>query len=78
MSPLGESRRFGDVRATSALFLIADVRREDRLVRKVPMSDITVQKVATMANFTYRCPRALPVPLSMKCRRVQAVHFTAS
>jgi len=40
MSPLGESRRFGDVRATSALFLIADVRREDRQVRKVPRADI--------------------------------------
>jgi hypothetical protein len=42
MSPLSESRRFGDVRATSALSLIADVRREDRQVRKVPKGDIVL------------------------------------
>ena len=35
-SAKGQSRRFGDVRATSALPLIADVRCEDQQVRKVP------------------------------------------
>ena len=36
MSVEGQSRRFGDVRATSVLPFIADVRWEDRQVRKVP------------------------------------------
>ena len=39
MSGLGQSRRFGDVRGISALPLIADVRPEDRQVRKVPTTD---------------------------------------
>jgi hypothetical protein len=37
---MGQSRRFGDVRVTSALLLIADVRQRGRQVRKVPISDI--------------------------------------
>jgi hypothetical protein len=37
MSASGQSRRFGDVRATSALPLIADARCEDQQVRKVPI-----------------------------------------
>jgi hypothetical protein len=40
MSEMGQSRRFGDVRGISALPLIADVRCEDRQVRKVPGADI--------------------------------------
>ena len=39
-SALGLSRRFGDVRATSALPLIADVRCEDQQIRKVPETDM--------------------------------------
>ena len=39
MSETGQLRRFGDVRAISALPLIADVRCEDRQVRKVPGTD---------------------------------------
>jgi len=37
---MGQSRRFDDVRATSALPLIADVRCEDQHVRKVPEGDM--------------------------------------
>ena len=40
MSGTGQSRRFGDVPATSALPLIADARCEDQQVRKVPTGDI--------------------------------------
>ena len=40
MSVAGQSRRFGDVRVTSALPLIADVRRENREVRKVPNLEV--------------------------------------
>jgi hypothetical protein len=36
-SPMGQSSGFGDVRATSALPLIADIRWEDRQVRFVPI-----------------------------------------
>src|ERR1700732_742265 len=36
----GHSRRFGDVRATSASPLIADIHRKGRHVSKVPRSDI--------------------------------------
>jgi hypothetical protein len=39
MSQLGQSRRFNDVPVTSALPLIADLRRKDRHVRKVPEAD---------------------------------------
>jgi hypothetical protein len=39
MSALGQSRRFNDVRVTSALPLIADLCRKDRHVRKVPMNE---------------------------------------
>src|SRR5712664_2677714 len=35
-SEMGYSRRFGDVRVTSAFPLIADVRQRGRQVRKVP------------------------------------------
>jgi hypothetical protein len=37
MSVEGQSRRFNDVRATSALPLITDLRRKDRHVRFVPI-----------------------------------------
>src|SRR3954447_11853148 len=37
MSQLGQSRQFSEVRATSALPLIADVRCEDQKVRRVPI-----------------------------------------
>jgi hypothetical protein len=40
MSVVGQSRQFGDVQAISALPLIADVRREDRQVRKVPQAEM--------------------------------------
>jgi hypothetical protein len=42
MSASGQSRRFDDVRATSALPLIADLPRNDRRFRKVPNSDVGV------------------------------------
>ena len=42
MTASGQSRRFGDVRATSALPLIADVRCEDQQVRKVPESEVAI------------------------------------
>ena len=35
-----QSRRLGDVRVDSGLPLIADVRREDRQVRKVPTTEM--------------------------------------
>jgi hypothetical protein len=38
----GQSRRFGDVRATSALPLIADARCEDQQVRKVPTTEVAI------------------------------------
>jgi len=37
---MGQSRRFDDVRATSALPLITDLRQKDRHVRLVPLPDI--------------------------------------
>ena len=40
MTASGQSRRFDDVRATSALPLIADVRCEDQQVRKVPKTEV--------------------------------------
>ena len=40
MSQMGQSRRFGDVRVTSAFPLIADVRQRGRQVRKVPTRDM--------------------------------------
>ncbi len=36
---MGQSRQFGDVRVTSALPLIADLRQKKRYVRNVPVSD---------------------------------------
>ena len=41
-SALGQPRQFSDVRGTSALPLIADVRCEDRQVRSVPNPEIIV------------------------------------
>ena len=38
MSELGHSRQFVDVRVTSALPLIADLRQKDRHVRNVPLA----------------------------------------
>lgn len=40
MSAWGQSRRFDIVRVTSALPLIADLRRKDRHVRLVPNSEV--------------------------------------
>src|SRR6266849_4028969 len=40
MTAPGQSRRFNDVRVTSALPLIADLRRKDRHVRKVPLTEV--------------------------------------
>jgi hypothetical protein len=39
MSETGQSRRFGDVRASSALALNADIHHKTRHVSKVPSSD---------------------------------------
>ena len=39
MSAWGQSRRFDDVRATSALPLITDLRQKDRHVRFVPLNE---------------------------------------
>jgi len=38
---MGHSRRFGDVRVTSAFPLIADVRQKGRHVSKVPTTDLS-------------------------------------
>ena len=43
-SESGHSRRFGYVRVTSALPLIADLRQKDRHVRKVPTADIVRER----------------------------------
>ena len=51
MSQLGQSRRFGDARTTSALPLIADIRRKDRHVRNVPQASAKF----TAAIFALRC-----------------------
>jgi hypothetical protein len=40
MSELGQTRRFDDVRVTSAFPLIADVRQKARQIRNVPRSDM--------------------------------------
>jgi hypothetical protein len=40
LSVMGQSRRFDDVRATSALPLITDLRRKDRHVRFVPQAEM--------------------------------------
>src|ERR1700730_14291261 len=40
MSGWGQSRRFGDVRITSAFPLIADVRQKGWQVRKVPKTEV--------------------------------------
>ncbi len=40
MSAQGQSRRFGDVRVTSALPLKADIHRKVRYVSKVPIGDV--------------------------------------
>src|SRR3979411_3065727 len=48
----GQSRRFGDVRVTSAFHLIADVRQRGRQVRKVPKNET--------ARAVGRCGMAVP------------------
>ena len=40
MSDMGQSRRFGDVRVTSAAPLKADIHRSSRHVSNVPKADI--------------------------------------
>jgi len=55
LSARGQSRRFGDVRATSALPLRADVRCEDQQVRKVPISEspgATLQRRQKQRNYS--------------------------
>ena len=41
MSAMGQSRRFDDVRATSASPLITDLRQKDRHVRFVPSPEVS-------------------------------------
>src|SRR5258705_13992491 len=45
-SESGHSRRFGYVRVTSALPLIADLRQKDRHVRNVPTTEVAFSRVA--------------------------------
>jgi len=40
MTAMGQSRRFGDVRASSALALKADIHHKARHVSKVPEADM--------------------------------------
>jgi hypothetical protein len=54
MSELGQSRRFGDVRVTSAFPLIADVRQRGRQVRKVPKSDIDARYSTTWSRKSWK------------------------
>jgi hypothetical protein len=49
-SVVGQSRRFDDVRVTSALPLIADLRLKDRHVRLVPETDIGADLVSRAAE----------------------------
>jgi hypothetical protein len=44
MTELGQKRRFGDVRLTSALPLKADIHREVRHVRFVPTTEVACMK----------------------------------
>jgi len=61
MSPLGQSRRFGDGRASSALALKADIRHKARHVSKVPShADIVDQFVPGW----WRDPRPAPLTSS--------------
>ena len=46
----GQSRRFDDVRATSALPLTADVRCEDQYVRKVPEATLQARLEAEVGH----------------------------
>jgi len=41
MSHVGQKRRFGDIRVTSALPLKADIQRKVRHVSKVPEAEVT-------------------------------------
>ena len=56
MSGLGHKRRFGKVRASSALPLIAEVCWEDRHVSKVPISGVANAKPAVKNNQLGFCP----------------------
>ena len=47
---LGQSRQFSDVRGTSALPLLADIRCEDRQVRFVPLTDSLAQSQQEFAR----------------------------
>ena len=69
MSAVGQKRRFDDVRVTSAFPLIADVRRKDRRVRKVPCVD---GSGLARRIFTSQAWSVLPC-----VRPLGAVHMTA-
>src|SRR5438477_11517603 len=69
-------RRFGDVRATSALPLIADARCEDQQVRKVPPADVipmyllrwySVESLTRSAENRYAELADKPTSLSESC-----------
>jgi hypothetical protein len=69
MTGLGQSRRFDDVRVTSALPLIADLRRKDRHVRNVPISDIVYAVAATRSNCVGAQPSCVSWAISPRCDR---------
>jgi len=50
MSALGQSRRFGPIRATSALPPIASIERTCREVRLVPIGDIESYSITSSAS----------------------------
>jgi hypothetical protein len=51
ITALGQSRRFGDVRVTSALPLKADIHRKVRHVSKVPQAEVKWHAItSTMLN----------------------------
>jgi len=56
----GQSRRFNDVRVTSALPLIADLRRKDRHVRKVPNSDVPTNSIDDRQRHQFGMKSARP------------------
>ena len=57
MSAWGQKRRFIDVHVTSALLLIADIRREERQVRLVPEAEVISPRQNRMPNGRPRCGR---------------------
>jgi len=68
MTASGQSRRFGDVRATSALPLITDVRCEDQQVRKVPTTEVAhirslCRKRSSLAAMVIRAARLAAILL---------------